>query len=287
LLNMPEQFAEYQGLNQFGPAYRLLLENDPHPPGSVDRVLMLSMIRVCEQTAGYLYGPFTDARVPYSPGTRPVLESVATEIRRTDPKDEAFVEGVARCASRLSDISPQGLDELKFGGSEEELLVRGSNWPTDVARVAAALLQVSGLPARIVFLADTDRPYSVHALVEVRREDRWGAVDPLANVVYRWEDGLPAKVWDLMRNPTLLVAHYREGSLSYTKPSQFRAAAVANYPLGEIDRFNYSTGGVTDYYRPILEMADQGWPGGLRWLHSEDALLSVPVEALPSPARPA
>jgi hypothetical protein len=47
-----------------------------------------------------------------------VLESVATEIRRTDPKDEAFVEGVARCASRLSDIAPQGLDELKFGGSE-------------------------------------------------------------------------------------------------------------------------------------------------------------------------
>ncbi|MGC2033944.1 MAG: transglutaminase domain-containing protein [Thermoplasmata archaeon] len=284
---MPEQFAEYQGLNQFGPAYRLLLENDPHPPGSVDRVLMLSMIRVCEQTAGYLYGPFTDARVPYSPGTRPVLESVATEIRRTDPKDEAFVEGVARCASRLSDIAPQGLDELKFGGSEEELLVRGSNWPTDVARVAAALFQVSGLPARIVYLADTDRPYSMHAIVEVRREDRWGAVDPLANVVYRWEDGLPAKVWDLMRNPTLLVAHYREGSLSCTKPSQFRAAAVANYPLGEIDRFNYSTGGVTDYYRPILEMADQGWPGGLRWLHAEDALLSVPVEALPTPARPA
>ena len=40
----------------------------------------------------------------------------------------------------------------------------------------------------------------------------------------------------------------------------------------DLERYRPSTiTRIYDYYRAILEMASQGWPGGLRWLRSEDS----------------
>ena len=35
--------------------------------------------------------------------------------------------------------------------------------------------------------------------------------------------------------------------------------------------YDYAVSPINDYYRSILEMSGRGWPGGLRWLHGEDA----------------
>ncbi|MHC4713439.1 MAG: hypothetical protein ACYTAN_09250 [Planctomycetota bacterium] len=74
-----------------------------------------------------------------------------------------------------------------------------------------------------------------------------------------------------MNDADLVRAHAREGAL-YTKAEQFRAAAIVNYFVQGSARYDYTTSGLNDYYRSILEMADAGWPGGLRWLHGEDGL---------------
>ena len=50
---MPD-LSRFTGLGQFGPAYRIMLENNSHAPGSVDRVLCERMIRLCPETAAYL-----------------------------------------------------------------------------------------------------------------------------------------------------------------------------------------------------------------------------------------
>jgi hypothetical protein len=46
--------------------------------------------------------------------------------------------------------------------------------------------------------------------------------------------------------------------------------AITNYFVCRWKNYDYTITGVNDYYRSILKMADKGWPGGLRWLHSED-----------------
>lgn len=36
--------------------------------------------------------------------------------------------------------------------------------------------------------------------------------------------------------------------------------------------YDYTVSGVNRYYGQVLDMAERGWPGGLRWLRGEDGL---------------
>jgi hypothetical protein len=53
------ELTRLKGTHQYGRAYRVMLESDPHAPGSVDRVLMEESIRLCRETAPPLYGGYT------------------------------------------------------------------------------------------------------------------------------------------------------------------------------------------------------------------------------------
>jgi len=181
--DLPEAIREYTGSGQFGPAYRIMLEHDTHAPGSVDRVGIEHMIRLCDATAEFLYSGYTPTTVRHVPGSRPRLEAVCEEIFDGVRDAEKRVRRIGRFCRRLGAKAPKGpVEELVFGGTEEQIIARGSDWCTDVSRVAAALLQVSGIPSRIVFQANADRPYSGHVIVEawrsgvaiVRRRDERG-----------------------------------------------------------------------------------------------------------------
>jgi hypothetical protein len=151
---------------------------------------------------------------------------------------------------------------MRFGGTEEAIIARGTDWCTDVARVGCALYQVAGFPSRIVSLFNLHAAYSGHVIVEVHRRGAWGAVDTNSGVVYRKDDGRPATMWDLMNDAEVVKRHDAQ-------PSQFTGAGIANYRVRDSDFHDYTVSGLNDYYRTILSMAEQGWPGGLRWLHGE------------------
>ena len=72
--------SQFTGIAAFGRAYRIMFENDSHAPGSVDRELASSIVRVCGETADYLYGSFTPLEVLYQKGDRPELESTLSAI---------------------------------------------------------------------------------------------------------------------------------------------------------------------------------------------------------------
>ena len=112
---------------------------------------------------------------------------------------------------------------------------------------------------------------SGHEIIKVYRYGVWGAVDASTATVYRHEDGKGASTWELMHNPGLIESHRRpDGRLpAYTRPEQFRSAAVSNYFVWDWKDYVYTVSGVNDYYRSILTMSDRGWPGDLRWLHGE------------------
>lgn len=259
----------YQGLGQFGPAYRYMLERDSHAPGSVDQVLLQRMVRLTPQTALYLYDEYTPTEVQYERGARPSLERLADELTKDCLTQAQRVGAVARFCAGLAKNAIDDLDHMVLGGTEEEIIARGSDWCTDVARVGCILCQIAGIPARIAYLFDTSAAYSGHAIIEAYRGGVWGAVDTSTAVVYRLEDGTPANCWDLIGHPEVLDA-YREDSLArYSRSEQFRGVAIVNYLLSEWQSFDYTPSGLNGYTRSILEMSDKGWPGGLRWLHGE------------------
>ncbi|MCI2425408.1 transglutaminase-like domain-containing protein [Candidatus Acetothermia bacterium] len=262
--------SKYKGINQFGLAYKVMLENDPHARGSVDRILIENMVRLCSETAKYLYAKYTPVRSFYKEGMRPKLEQYVEEAILGAKSIEERIEAIARFTSSLQEKACQDLEAFQIGGTEEEIVARGSDWCPHIARVACALYQVAGFPARIVNLADTDKAYSGHVIIEVYRDKSWGTIDPLTNVVYRHLYGRPASTWDLMTNSNLIKHHFRDESTPYTTADQFRAAAISNYFVWKWKDYTYTVSKMNDYYRSILEMAERGWPGGLRWLHGED-----------------
>ncbi len=262
--------SRYQGITQFGRAYEMMLQNDTHAPGSVDRVLVERMVRLCPETAAYLYGGYTPTRVRYQKGSRPELERIVEEAVAGCGSDEERIVGIARFCSDLGKLASDDLDTMRVGGTEEEIIRRGSGWCTDVARVGCALCQVAGLPARSVILADRDQAYSGHVIIEVFRGGIWGAVDPTTAVIYRSPEGKPICTWDLMSQPWLIELHWRGASTPYTRVGQFRSAAISNYFVWDWKEYEYTLSAVNSYYRSILKMSIQGWPGGLRWLHGED-----------------
>ena len=265
--------SAYQGLGQFGPAYKVMFENDTHALGSIDRILMEKMIRLCSETADYLYSEYTPTRSLYQKGSRPEMEHYVEKAVLNCQSDEERIEALAKFTSRLTENVTGDLHIMRVGGSEEEIIARGSNWCPDVARVGCALCQVAGFSARIVYLVDTDKAYSGHAIIEVYRAKVRGAVDPLTNVIYRYPKGKPASTWDLMNNSFLIERHSKGESTPHTAPSQFRGAAISNYFVWRWRDYNYTVSKINSYYRSILKMANQGWPAELRWLHGEERLV--------------
>ena len=257
-----------RGPGAFGPAYEFMLEHDAHAPGSVDRELQRGMVRLCSETAGELYSTFTGLDILYERSTRPKLESILRESVPAAGGSEAALFAIAEFTRGLGQHAEQCLDKMLIGGTEEQIIQRGSDWCTDVARVACVLFQMGGFPCRIVYLFNLAQAYSGHVIVEVYRAGTWGAVDSSTGVIYYKSAGEPATVWELMSDAELVEAH-RAPDASYTSAGQFRAAGVTNYCCWECDRYDYTVTRINAYYLSILELSNQGWPGGLRWLHGE------------------
>jgi hypothetical protein len=68
----------FTGTSAFCSAYQVMLENDTHAQGSVDRVLASRVIRLCADTVDFLYGSFTPLGLGYVNGSRVELERVVS-----------------------------------------------------------------------------------------------------------------------------------------------------------------------------------------------------------------
>ena len=92
--------SRYAGIAQFGPAYQVMLARDPHAPGSVDCVLVHRMVRLCADTAEWLYTRFTATESRYQVGSRPELERRAGAWGAVDAStDVVYRHGDGRPAS--------------------------------------------------------------------------------------------------------------------------------------------------------------------------------------------
>lgn len=269
---MKVDYSSFMGSAQFGPAYQIMFDNDTHEPGSVDRVLTEKMVRLCPETETYLYTEYTPIDVSYIKGSRIKLEACIEEITAGGVSPDERIESIVQFTAELADkVADETIDAMIFGGTEEEIIDRGSDWCTDIARVACSLCQVAGVPCRIINLCNINEAYNGHVIIEAYRNGKWGAVDSSTAVVYRHPDGSPASTWDLMNQPSLIELH-QSPSAQYTNVGQFLVAAIVNYFVSQSNDFDYTSSGINDYCRSVLEMSSRGWPGGFRWLHGEDLI---------------
>lgn len=260
------EIKKHTGIFQFGRAYAKMLENDPHPSGTIDRVLLENMVRLTSETRNFLYSSFTPLQVKYEPGTRPELEKYLNEAIRKEERERVVANNIINFCGQIARQGENYCPEnLIVGGTEEEIIRRKTDWCTDLARVGCALFQIAGFPARIAYLFNTGKAYSGHAIIEVYWEKNWGAMDPTHGLIYLDFAENPASIVALQDNEDLIVKNEPN-----PYPEQFQGVAFSNYFIWEAEKYDFTPGVINEYYKKILEMSEKGWPGGLRWLYGEN-----------------
>ncbi len=244
-----------------------MLQRDVHAPDSVDRVLIGKMIRLTEASADFLYRDYTPTHAIYEPGSRPEVDAAVRRALKIPSLGShvASLESLrqvttylAAIASRADDIP---LEDLVFGGTEERIIARPTDWCTDLARAACVMLHIGRAAARIVCLFDTARAYSGHQIIEAYIDGSWVCADPVNGFVYKKSDGAPASALDVMRER-------RASSTDHN--GLFRAVFLVNYNPVAASNYDFTESRANAYYMSILAQSSAGWPGGLRWLHGED-----------------
>jgi hypothetical protein len=253
-----------RGRAALGPEIEPLLDADPHRPGSVDAVLLDRLIPLTPETHDALYA--APSRPNYVPGSRPELERYVRETLA----DIVHPVQAAIALTRFCALIPRRFPTVErstetgfygdfrsflCGGTEEEVIKKGSPLAVERARVLCAMAQVAGLPARIVFLARTDPP-ARHAVAEIWLPDRWCAFDGFEGRFYVLPKRLYASVWDARQMPEVVDHHPDHGHRRYVDSAYFRTAAVAAYDIAAFASYDYSWDPISPDLAARLE---QGW----------------------------
>lgn len=239
-----------RGYGVFGKAYEIMLRNDLHDIHSIDHKLMHDMVLLDSDSYQLLY-----SATPSCPDMRSHnLYDFAQDFKGLE--DYVSIRNILAFTSKIAKDFSLPFEEMQFGGTEKEILNRGTDWCADMARVAVVLLNGIGIPARLVYLANPERAYSGHVIAEAFYEDRYGTIDPIYGHLFY--AGAPLDAYALMNEPQHLK-NFREEYRSL-----FRAIAISEYnPVNPSN--DYSISKVNDYYRTLLEKGHNGV-----WVMGED-----------------
>ena len=137
-----------QGYDVFGKAYGVMMRNDLHDLKSIDHQFLRDMIRLDEESYPMLYA---HEPAQYNMNEHE-LYPFALQFR--GESDHQTIENILRYTANVAANCYDDFEEMKFGGTEKEILERGTDWCADMARVGAVLLMCNGIPARIVHLVN-------------------------------------------------------------------------------------------------------------------------------------
>ncbi len=238
-----------RGYDVFGKAYGVMLRNDLHAVNSIDHKLLQEMILVEEQSLEYLYKPFVQAKNMQSHA----LYSFAQQFRGGHTRQT--IENILHYCSDIALHYDVPFEQMYFGGTEMEILKRGTDWCADMARVGVVLLLCNGIPARIVYLANPSKAYNGHVVVEAYYEGKYGVCDFIYG--YCFNDGKPLDVYELMCDKQHFDRYPRDYASFYS------AAAISEYDPMEENCYEIS--GPNQYYLNLMN----GNHGG-KWIMGED-----------------
>ncbi|MFU8792889.1 MAG: transglutaminase-like domain-containing protein, partial [Acholeplasmataceae bacterium] len=156
-------------------------------------------------------------------------------------------------------------EEMIFGGTELEIIKRGSDWCTDISRVGAALLQCLGIPSRIVILVNQFKAYHGHQVVEVFVNATYMMCDFLYGVIARLDQNY--SVYDLLSKPKLVHKIY-SSKINDSKQLDYivglyNLAAISEYDISKMH--NYKISKPNEYYLKMMNLNQDG-----AWHMNED-----------------
>ena len=214
---------------------------------TVDGQMSHDRFRLCDETADYLYSEHTPLENRYERGTRPELEQHVARILDGVTGERERVLAVLRFVRDLHRLRPgagtKGAADPFHGGTEEEVIKKGSNMCNEQARVFCALCQVAGIPARYL-----GHSVGGHGVNEIYLEGGWAYFDNRGKYFVK-DDGTLAGAWDLIRDPGIIdrqppevTAELREGC-DYQGTRRYHApveiTCVTNYFIWERDRYGF------------------------------------------------
>ncbi len=240
-------FSIKQGYDVFGKAYGRMLRNDLHHPRSVDHRFLREMILLEEDSREFLY-----QTVPTLPAGIRDHELFPTAQQYWGQSQRESAEKLLKSLSSMAEAYAVPFENMEFGGTEEEILQRGSDWCADLARVGLVLLNCLGIPARILHLANVERPYWGHVVVEAFCDGSWAVCDFVQGYF------LPHSAWELLQRPALLKKYGEDYAAQYT------SIAVNDYDPMDPDN-DYSRSTPNAYYLYLIANS-----GEEKWLMGED-----------------
>ena len=255
--------APRKGCRNFSLAYDELLRHRIYRCGTVDATLQDSAIEVCDSTVNYFKQAPRDRKsnAEVLRNKRPLLAYFVEVAYSAFPRGSniaslaSFTQAIDANFPAVEHSTRRGYyacpDDFIWGGVEEFVVVKGSDWCAEVARVFCAFCEVEGLAARVVYALDGSD--DGHVLAECYCNDGWMLVDPLAAKLYRDDVIGPvgaARMYELETSERRRLTNSRENH--YVNHRFFRFLSIAEYSLFDANEYDYSLSRCNDFYRRRL-----------------------------------
>jgi len=246
-IELKEKRKILKGYDVFGKAYGYMFRNDLHAKDSIEHKLLQEQIKLDSVSEPLLYGGY---QVLYSLENYE-LYSYSQKFKSNN--ELGSLNLLVNFTSEMASNFNVSLEKMYFGGTEKEILKRGTNWCFDLARLAAVILDCIGLTSRFLFVADSSKAYHVHVLLEVFYNNSWGVVDPLYGYVFY--DNKPISAKEILYSSELktMDEDYR---------NMFKQISIAEYNPSDEDN-KYIISKCNDYiYKLNFLKKDGSWQFG-------------------------
>ena len=238
-----------------------LLENRVFGKDTVDAVLQDRAVLLDDDTSSFLYDRPDVNRFHFDTyiKQRKILKSIADSLVDDKMDEMQKIHEAALFTSKMAEVFPLPHqpnesaypcpDAYFWGGTEEMLIAKGSDWCGEVARVFCALTQAMRIPSRIVYtFSDTDG----HVLNECFVQNQWVLVDSTNNIVY-WARDRYYNALSIIDSLDEFEQLFGEHKAYYCAPEFFKYVAVSEYMLSDASQYSYRIAFCNDYYRNALK----------------------------------
>lgn len=239
-----------QGYSIFGKPYEIMLKNDLHDLASIDHALMRNMILLEEESSPTLYQKPSCLNMEGH-----ALYAFAQQFKAAQERQS--IRNVLDYTSGIALRYDVDFKDMVFGGTEQQILQRGTDWCADMARVGAVLLQCLGIPCRLLHLVNLNKAYHGHVVGEAYYEGSYGVVDFIYG--YQFYEDSPISARDVLRNADVLSAYPEEYRGLYS------AIGVSEYDPMDADN-NYAISRPNAYCMKLIYTDHLD-----RWIMGEDA----------------
>ncbi len=224
------------GYDVFGKAYGVMLRNDLHFSDSIDHDFLKTMILLEDDSYHDLYSAIHD-QVDMSGHE---LYAFSQQFKKQTDKDT--IDAVLEYTSGIAKSCDVPFEEMRFGGTEQQILERGTDWCADMARVCCVILKCLNIPCRILHVVNLSKAYNGHVVCEAFYEGGYGVIDPICG--FRFYKDRPINGYYLLKN-------HNEFSMGYDGYMDlYSAIAINEYnPLANND---YTITRPNDYCSKII-----------------------------------